>query len=239
MPEQGGLAGPGRAEQRDHLPGPDGQVDPAQRGHLGAGRSVDMHQVVTADRERRRPCWPPGGRAAEDAAGDGGPPDAGPVTAQPPAAGRAARNGPAAGWPRPPRAPARPAPPRAAGPGRRGAAGSLSGGACGWLMNSGTLRTASSRGRETGGQPDDDTEAEHDGLLGEQGRADRRRGTRLASSAAYSYRRRRPDAYRPVIAAPAASAAAAAASARNSTVARAGPWRIDWAAARRRAGRAR
>jgi len=53
MPEQGGLAGPGRAEQRDHLPGPDGQVHPAQRGHLGAGCPVDVYQVVAADRERR------------------------------------------------------------------------------------------------------------------------------------------------------------------------------------------
>ncbi len=64
-------------------------------------------------------------------------------------------------------------------------------------------------------------------------RADRsvRRRTPDASMAAYSYRRRRADAYSPRIAAPAARSAAAAASERNRALASAGPCRWNWAEA--------
>ena len=69
VPEQGGLARPGRAEQGDHLPGPDGQVHPAQRRHFRARRAVDVHQVVAADRQLRPGAG--GGRGVRGVAGRG------------------------------------------------------------------------------------------------------------------------------------------------------------------------
>src|SRR4029077_642017 len=52
VPQQGGLPGARRAEQRHHLTRPDDQIHSPERGHLVTRRTVHVHQVLAADRGR-------------------------------------------------------------------------------------------------------------------------------------------------------------------------------------------
>ncbi len=54
QPQQRGLPGPGRAEQRDRVSLGHGEIHPAQRGDLLAGVAVHLDQAFAAHHDRRR-----------------------------------------------------------------------------------------------------------------------------------------------------------------------------------------
>src|SRR5260370_1751597 len=199
-PEQGRLARPRRAEQRHGLPLGQGEVDAAQRGDLLAGCAVHVDHAGAAAHGGRGAC-----HAGASRSWSGSTPWASVPLAVTAATARTPIAAPSSA---------------ASGPG----VGTYdSGGAAGWVMNSGTLRTTRNAAANPAPMPTSVPNPSTMSCSVSSAPRSVRLATPVAARAAYSYRRLRADRQRARIAAPAASSAPAAASARNSTLASPAP----------------
>src|ERR1022692_4353733 len=163
VPEQRGLPGTRRAEQRDHLALAHSQFHPAQCGHLGTGGAIDMNEIVAADRGRAAIWTEPGDGHGSPARSRSGRTDR---TSAALGSTTSARPSSAA---------------RSAATGRY-----VSGGAGGWLMNSGTLRIATSVPAKPQASPTRTPNPRTTACSVSSAVRTVRRVTRLTMSAAYS-----------------------------------------------------